>query len=120
MAFQVPDLPYDYNALEPYIDEETMHLHHDKHHAAYVNNLNAAIEKHPELASKSAEDLLHDLNSVPDFLGFRNDGQRQGQQAPHGGNPGVRGPDDRPSDLQRRHPHSPLARGLLPPHGVHR
>lgn len=76
MAFQVPALPYDYNALEPYIDEETMHLHHDKHHAAYVNNLNAALEKHPELQSKSAEDLLIDLNSVPEDIrtAVRNNG----------------------------------------------
>ena len=57
MAHTVPDLPYDYSALEPYIDEETMHLHHDKHHAAYVNNLNAALEKYPDLQGKSAEDL---------------------------------------------------------------
>ncbi len=76
MAFQVPALPYDYNALEPYIDEETMHLHHDKHHAAYVNNLNAALEKHPELQSKSAEDLLKELNSVPEDIrtAVRNNG----------------------------------------------
>ncbi len=76
MAFQVPPLPYDYGALEPYIDEETMHLHHDKHHAAYVNNLNAAIEKHPELAGKSAEDLIKDLNAVPEDIrtAVRNNG----------------------------------------------
>ncbi|MBF6611856.1 MAG: superoxide dismutase [Chloroflexi bacterium] len=76
MAFQVPALPYDYNALEPYIDEETMHLHHDKHHAAYVNNLNAALEKYPQLQSKSAEDLLKDLNSVPEDIrtAVRNNG----------------------------------------------
>ncbi|HCG02065.1 MAG TPA: superoxide dismutase, partial [Chloroflexi bacterium] len=76
MAFQVPPLPYDYNALEPHIDEETMHLHHDKHHQAYVNNLNAALEKHPELQSKSAEDLIRDLNSVPEDIrtAVRNNG----------------------------------------------
>ena len=68
MAFEVPPLPYAYDALEKAIDEETMHLHHDKHHAAYVNNLNAAIAKHPELESKSAEDLLKDLNSVADVV----------------------------------------------------
>jgi Fe-Mn family superoxide dismutase len=66
MAYEVPPLPYDYAALEPHIDAETMKLHHDKHHAAYVNNANAAIEKHPELASKSADDLLRDLNSIPE------------------------------------------------------
>ena len=48
MAYTLPDLPYAYNALEPYIDEETMHYHHDKHHQTYVNNLNGAVEKHPE------------------------------------------------------------------------
>jgi len=76
MAHEVPPLPYAYNALEPHIDEETMHLHHDKHHAAYVNNLNAAIEKHSELASKSADALLKDLNSVPDDIraAVRNNG----------------------------------------------
>ena len=76
MAFEVPALPYAYNALEPHIDEQTMHLHHDKHHQAYVNNLNAAIEKHPELGSKSAEALLKDLNSVPEDIrtAVRNNG----------------------------------------------
>lgn len=68
MAHQVPPLPYDYSALEPYIDSQTMTLHHDKHHAAYVNNLNAALEKHPQLANKSVEDLLRDLNSVPEDI----------------------------------------------------
>jgi len=65
VAHSLPPLPYDYAALEPYIDAQTMTLHHDKHHAAYVNNLNAAVEKHPQLASKSVEDLLRDINSVP-------------------------------------------------------
>ncbi len=76
MAFEVPPLPYDYNALEPYIDETTMHLHHDKHHQAYVTNLNAAIDKHPELASKSAEELIKDLSSVPEDIrpAVRNNG----------------------------------------------
>src|SRR5437899_11693301 len=75
-AHEVPALPYAYNALEPHIDEQTMHLHHDKHHQAYVTNLNAAIEKHPELANKSAEDLIRDLNSVPDDIrgAVRNNG----------------------------------------------
>ena len=53
MAFELPKLPYAVDALEPYIDAQTMTIHHDKHHAAYVNNLNAAIEKHPELGNKS-------------------------------------------------------------------
>lgn len=76
MAFELPPLPYAYNALEPHIDEQTMHLHHDKHHQAYVNNLNAAIEKHPELGSKSAEDLLKNLGSVPEDIrtAVRNNG----------------------------------------------
>lgn len=68
MAHQVPPLPYDYAALEPHIDAQTMTLHHDKHHAAYVNNLNAALEKHPQLGNKSVEDLLRDLNSVPEDI----------------------------------------------------
>jgi superoxide dismutase, Fe-Mn family len=68
MAFQLVPLPYAYDALEPYIDTMTMQIHHDKHHAAYVNNLNAAIDKHPELSGKSVEDLLADLNSVPEDI----------------------------------------------------
>ena len=58
MAHQLPALPYDFAALEPHIDAQTMQIHHGKHHQAYVNNLNAALEKHPELQSKSAEDLI--------------------------------------------------------------
>src|ERR1700704_4728683 len=65
MAHELPPLPYDYTALEPVIDEKTMHLHHDMHHAAYVKNLNAALEKYPNLQSKSAEDLIRDLNAIP-------------------------------------------------------
>src|SRR5205085_12493360 len=68
MAYEVPPLPYDYNALEPYIDTQTMQLHHDKHHAAYVNNLNGAIEKHPGLAGKSPEEFIRDLNSIPEDI----------------------------------------------------
>ena len=76
MAYEVPNLPYDYAALEPHIDAETMKLHHDKHHQAYVNKLNAAIEKHPELAQRSAEDLIRNLNSVPEDIrtAVRNNG----------------------------------------------
>jgi superoxide dismutase, Fe-Mn family len=66
MAYELPPLPYDYAALEPFIDAETMKLHHDKHHQAYVNNANGALEKHPELASKSVDDLLRDLNAIPE------------------------------------------------------
>ncbi|MFV0557235.1 MAG: superoxide dismutase [Enterococcus sp.] len=65
MTYHLPDLPYAYDALEPYIDVETMHLHHDKHHNTYVTNLNAALEKYPELATKSAEELIADLASLP-------------------------------------------------------
>ena len=68
MAFELPKLPYAVDALEPYIDAQTMTLHHDKHHQTYVTNLNGAIEKHPELAGKSLEDLLMDLNSVPEDI----------------------------------------------------
>ena len=76
MAYTVPDLPYDYNALEPHIDEQTMRIHHDKHHAAYVNNLNAALEKHPELSGKSVEDLVKGINTVPEDIrtAVRNNG----------------------------------------------
>jgi Fe-Mn family superoxide dismutase len=76
MPHEVPPLPYDYNALEPHIDEQTMHLHHDKHHAAYVNNLNAALEKHPELQGKSAEELVKNLSAVPEDIrtAVRNNG----------------------------------------------
>ena len=65
MTYTLPDLPYAYDALEPYIDEETMHLHHDKHHNTYVTNLNSAIEKYPELGEKTIEELLSDMDAVP-------------------------------------------------------
>ncbi len=65
MAYEVPDLPYDYDALEPHIDEETMHLHHDKHHQAYVTQVNNALEG-TEHADKSIEEVLKDLSSVPE------------------------------------------------------
>jgi len=68
MAFELPKLPYAVDALEPYIDAQTMTIHHDKHHNAYVTNLNAAIEKHPELAAKSIEELLRNLNAVPEDI----------------------------------------------------
>ena len=76
MAYEVPDLPYDYDALEPHIDEQTMKLHHDKHHQAYVTNLNAALDKHPELHTKSIEDLLKGINTVPEDIrtAVRNNG----------------------------------------------
>lgn len=68
MAFTLPPLPYDYKALEPHIDEQTMRLHHDKHHAAYVNNLNAALEPHPDLQKLPIEELLANLNKVPEAI----------------------------------------------------
>ncbi|MBA3920772.1 MAG: superoxide dismutase [Nostocaceae cyanobacterium] len=67
-AFQLPPLPYAYNALEPYIDANTMGFHHDKHHATYVKNLNAAIAKHPELNGKTGEQLLRDLKNIPEDI----------------------------------------------------
>jgi len=66
LAHQLPSLPYDFAALEPHIDAQTMQIHHGKHHAAYVNNLNAALENQPDLQSKSAEDLIKNLNAVPE------------------------------------------------------
>ena len=76
MAYTQDKLPYDFAALEPHIDTKTMEIHYGKHHAAYVTNLNAAIEKHPELGKKSAEELLKDLNSIPDDIrtAVRNNG----------------------------------------------
>lgn len=68
MAFQLPPLPYAPEALEPFIDAQTMTIHHGKHHAAYVNNLNAALEKHPELNGWSLDDLLIKLNEVPEDI----------------------------------------------------
>ncbi|WP_250121708.1 superoxide dismutase [Chroococcidiopsis sp. CCMEE 29] len=66
MAFELPPLPYNYDALEPYIDSQTMQLHHDMHHQAYVNNLNSAVEKYSDLQSKSPDELIRELNSVPE------------------------------------------------------
>ena len=67
-AIELPPLPYPYKALEPHIDAATMQFHHDKHHATYVKNLNAALDKHPELKNTSVEQLLRDLNSVPEDI----------------------------------------------------
>ncbi len=66
MAFTLPPLPYDYAALEPHIDTQTMQIHHDKHHAAYVNNLNAALASHASLADQSIEDILRNIGDVPE------------------------------------------------------
>lgn len=74
--FKLPALPYGYDALEPHFDTETMHLHHDKHHQAYVNNLNTAAAAHPEIASKSVIELVTNLNAVPEAVrtAVRNNG----------------------------------------------
>ncbi|GAA5527597.1 superoxide dismutase [Herpetosiphon gulosus] len=76
MAFELPALPYATDALEKAIDAQTMEIHHGKHHAAYVNNLNAALEKYPELQSKSLHELISDLNSLPEDIrtAVRNNG----------------------------------------------
>jgi len=76
MAHQLPALPYAHNALEPHIDATTMEIHHGRHHNAYVTNLNAALDKHPELHEKSLNDLIADLNSVPEDIrtAVRNNG----------------------------------------------
>ena len=76
MAFTLPELPYAFDALEPHIDAKTMEIHHGKHHQAYVNNLNAAIEKAPELAGKSLDELMRGINTVPESVrtAVRNNG----------------------------------------------
>ena len=76
MAHELPPLPYDFAALEPHIDAQTMQIHHGKHHQAYVNNLNAALEKHTDLQKMSAEELLRTLASVPEDIrpAVRNNG----------------------------------------------
>ncbi len=76
MAYTLPELPYAENALEPHIDAKTMNIHRTKHHQAYINNVNAALEKHPELAAKSVEDLVRGLATVPEGIrtAVRNNG----------------------------------------------
>ncbi|MGA7670834.1 MAG: superoxide dismutase [Nitrolancea sp.] len=76
MAYQLPPLPYPFDALEPTIDARTMEIHHDKHHGAYVNNVNAALDGHDDLASMSIEDLLKNIDRVPDSIktAVRNNG----------------------------------------------
>lgn len=76
MAFELPALPYNYDALEPYIDTQTMQIHHDKHHGTYVSKLNAALESHADLQNKSIDQLIRDLNSLPDAVrtAVRNNG----------------------------------------------
>lgn len=76
MAYELPELPYAYDALEPHIDKETMNIHHTKHHNTYVTNVNAALEGHDDLSSKSIEELISDLNAVPEDIrtAVRNNG----------------------------------------------
>ena len=76
MAYELTLLPYDYNALEPHIDEQTMRIHHDKHHATYIAKLNAALEGHDDLAAKNIDQLVSDLGSVPEAIrgAVRNNG----------------------------------------------
>src|SRR4051794_38564334 len=74
--YELPALPYGANALEPHIDEQTMNIHHDRHHATYVNNLNAALEGQDELSNKSVEELIANLDAVPENIrtAVRNNG----------------------------------------------
>jgi len=76
MTHDVPQLPYAFDALEPFIDAKTMEIHHDKHHAGYTNNLTAALEKHPELQDRSVEELLRGIDQVPEDIrtAVRNNG----------------------------------------------
>lgn len=76
MPFELPPLPYAYNALEPHVDEQTMRIHHDKHHGTYVTNLNKALESAPDLSKKTIEALLMDLDAVPENIrmAVRNNG----------------------------------------------
>ena len=68
MTFTLPNLQYEFNALEPHIDTQTMEIHHDKHHAAYVKKLNAALENHPDLQNKDANELIKDLDNIPEEI----------------------------------------------------
>jgi len=76
MPFELPPLPYAHDALEPHVDARTMEIHHGKHHATYVNNLNAALEAHPNLLNKGIEDLVRNLDAVPEAVrtAVRNNG----------------------------------------------
>lgn len=76
MPYELAPLPYAHNALEPFIDEQTMQIHHGKHHQTYVNNVNAALEKYPELQGKPIEQLIADLNAIPEDIrtAVRNNG----------------------------------------------
>lgn len=97
MAYELPDLPYAYDALEPHIDARTMEIHHSKHHNAYVTNLNAALEGHDDLANQSIESLITNLESVPEDIrtAVQNNGGGHANHSlfwtimsPNGGEPG--------------------------------
>ncbi len=92
MAYELPKLPYAYDALEPHIDARTMEIHHGKHHQAYITNLNKALEGHPELGEKSIEDLISNLDAVPEDIraAVRNNG---GGHANHSFFWQIMGPD---------------------------
>ena len=92
LPFMLPPLPYPVDALEPHIDARTMEIHHDKHHAAYVMNLNKAIIELPDLAKKSVEDLLKDLNAIPEKA--RTAVRNQGGGRAIGNLTGIRRRDD--------------------------
>src|SRR5580692_10070988 len=83
MAYTLPELPYPENALEPHIDAQTMNIHRTKHHQAYINNVNTALEKHPNLASKPIDQLMRELSSVPEEIRtvVRNNGGGHGDFA---------------------------------------
>jgi Fe-Mn family superoxide dismutase len=108
MAYSLPDLPYAYDALEPHIDARTMEIHHSKHHNTYITNLNAALEGHDELASKSIDDLVSDLDAVPEAAktAVRNNGGGHDNHSilwdnlsPFGGQPSADLAADIESDL---------------------
>ena len=93
MPYQLPPLPYAFDALEPHIDAKTMEIHHDKHHATYVNKLNEALARHPELQSKPVEDLLRGINEVPEAIrgAVRNNGGGHANHSPLLGDHGPGG-----------------------------
>lgn len=114
MAFELPPLPYPYESLEPHIDTLTMQIHHDKHHAAYVTNLNNAIKDYPELQNKTAEDLIRDLGALPESIrtAVRNNGGGMSTTRCSGNNSSSVCPN-RPADRCLTPSTLPLARWLL-------
>ena len=103
MAYELPQLPYAYDALEPHIDARTMEIHHTKHHQTYITNVNNALKDHPDLANKPVEELIRDLNSVPENIRtvVRNNGGGHANHSffwqimgPNGGEPTGKLSDD--------------------------